>query len=163
MIDPHTLDPDIRSWSDRDAELQRRLPSPPDGDFGALRLRDRQISDALASEFALAVNSRIEITDCEIAGVPVRRYRPLGTQDSLPTQVFLHGGGFISGSPWELVNDSTNALRAAQCGLQILSVDYRLAPEHPFPAAVHDLLAVLDALWEDPHRWAAAPGWLGLG
>jgi len=59
-----------------------------------------------------------------------------------PAMIYLHGGGFVLGSPegeWELP-----ALLAAEVGATVVSVDYRLAPEHPFPAAVEDSFAVLE-------------------
>jgi acetyl esterase len=75
--------------------------------------------------------------------VPVRIYRPDGS--SLPVIVFLHGGVFIMGGLEmhdPVLRRLANAIPAV-----IISVDYRLAPAHPFPAAVDDGYAVL--------RWAA--------
>ena len=87
-----------------------------------------------------------EVRDFEIAGdaghpVPVRLYRPdqPGTTPCGLT-VYFHGGGFVIGSI-----ESHDALCRQLCqssGHAVLSVDYRLAPEHPFPAAFDDCLAV---------------------
>jgi acetyl esterase len=81
--------------------------------------------------------------DSTIAGLPVRIYRPA---DALPgrAMVYLHGGGWTAGS--YLTHDHMVRRLAAESGLVVVSVNYRLAPEHPAPAAVHDTLAVLDAL-----------------
>lgn len=59
-----------------------------------------------------------------------------------PTVVYAHGGAFVLGSP-EVAIPITARLAA---GLRVLSVDYRLAPEHPFPAALEDVLAVCRAV-----------------
>jgi acetyl esterase/lipase len=82
-----------------------------------------------------------EAVDREIAGVRCRVILP----ESDVTGVYLHfhGGGMIIGAPE--VNDTTNLDLARRFGLAVVSVDYRLAPEHPFPAGPDDGLAV--AAW----------------
>jgi acetyl esterase len=67
-----------------------------------------------------------------------------------PTELFLHGGGFVSGSIDETINDRLLTARAHSAGVQIISVDYRLAPEHPYPAAIADVIALLDELLREP-------------
>lgn len=99
-------------------------------------------------------------TDTTIAGRPVRVYQP---QDALATHamVYLHGGGWTAGS----ITTHDNMVRrlAAASGMVVLSVDYRLAPEHPAPAAVEDTLAVLDALAQGAGPWKFATPQLCLG
>jgi cation diffusion facilitator CzcD-associated flavoprotein CzcO/acetyl esterase/lipase len=73
-----------------------------------------------------------------------RLYRP-AVEGPLPVVVFIHGGGWIGGSLDSF--DEPCATLAKRAGALVVSPDYRLAPEHPFPAAVDDTLAVL--------RWAA--------
>jgi acetyl esterase len=83
-------------------------------------------------------------SDEDIAGVPCRVFRP-----SVPAKaVYLHfhGGAMMLGSP--LLNDLGNADLATRLGLAVVSVDYRLAPEHPFPAGSDDCLAVAQWLVE---------------
>ncbi len=58
------------------------------------------------------------------------------------TIVFVHGGGFVFGSP--ATHARFAALIAEGAGLPVVSVDYRLAPEHPFPAAQEDVISVLE-------------------
>ena len=82
--------------------------------------------------------------------IPARLYRPPGsTADApLPLVVFLHGGGWAMGDL-----DAYEPLVKDLCvgsGAAFLSVDYRLAPEHPFPAGLEDSLAALE--------WAARQG-----
>lgn len=79
-------------------------------------------------------------------GIPVRLYRPAGSDagDSLPVIVFYHGGGWVIGS----LNTHDVVCRglANHSGCAVLSVDYRMAPEHPFPASGEDCYAVLEWL-----------------
>ncbi len=83
--------------------------------------------------------------DEEIAGVPCRVFRPSGA--SRGTYVHFHGGAMILGSP--RLNDQGNAECCERVGVTVISVDYRLAPEHPFPAGADDCLAVARAVLED--------------
>ncbi|MBL4537360.1 MAG: alpha/beta hydrolase [Oceanicaulis sp.] len=88
------------------------------------------------------------IHDIEISGGagarPARVYLPYGAQpDSGPGLIFYHGGGFMVGSLKS--HDPLCRRLAAVSGVRICSVDYRLAPEHPFPAAVDDAFAAMDA------------------
>jgi acetyl esterase len=77
--------------------------------------------------------------------IPVRHYRP-GADDGLPVIVYFHGGGWTIG---DLDTHDAEARRLALgCDAVVVSVAYRLAPEHPFPAALDDAAAAV--------QWAAA-------
>ncbi|MFB6117149.1 alpha/beta hydrolase [Halosegnis sp.] len=67
--------------------------------------------------------------------IPVRVYRPDG-DSPFPALVYFHGGGWVVGGLNEY--DDICAKLAARAGRVVVSVDYRMAPEHPFPAAVED-------------------------
>ncbi|MGE0420643.1 MAG: alpha/beta hydrolase [Reyranellaceae bacterium] len=72
--------------------------------------------------------------------IPYRRYWPLGVDEkTIPTLVYYHGGGFVIGNIE--THDSTCRRLANKSRCQVISIDYRLAPEHPFPASVDDGLA----------------------
>ncbi|OBA73182.1 alpha/beta hydrolase [Mycobacterium sp. 1554424.7] len=87
----------------------------------------------------------------ESGGVPVRIYRG-GESDPAPALVYCHAGGFALGN---LDTDHRQCVELARRGeCTVVSVDYRLAPEHPYPAALGDAIAVL--------RWVAATA-TGLG
>ncbi|WP_254544711.1 alpha/beta hydrolase [Halomarina pelagica] len=80
-----------------------------------------------------------EVVDRTILGeggdLPIRTYVPEG-EGPFPVTMFFHGGGFVSGS-LESHDQLCRALANAT-GAAVVAVDYRLAPEHPFPAAVED-------------------------
>ena len=79
----------------------------------------------------------------ELGGVPGRRVWVAGC-DPARTLLWLHGGAFVLGSSASYRAFGARLARA--CRASVVLPDYRLAPEHPFPAALNDTLAVLDAL-----------------
>jgi acetyl esterase len=69
-----------------------------------------------------------------------RRYRPIdAAAEPLPTLIYYHGGGFVIGNVE--THDSTCRRLANKSRCQVISIDYRLAPEHPFPASTDDGIA----------------------
>ncbi|NIB98441.1 alpha/beta hydrolase fold domain-containing protein [Halobacterium sp. R2-5] len=81
----------------------------------------------------------------------VRLYRPEG-DGPFPTVVFYHGGGFVLGSIES--HDLFCRHLTRESGCVVVSVDYRLAPEHPFPAAVEDASAALEWAADNPDALA---------
>jgi acetyl esterase/lipase len=100
--------------------------------------------------------------------VSVRLYRPKEAPSPMPCIVHIHGGGFVVGNlESEHVGAGMNALAT---GALVVSVDYRLAPEHPYPAGLHDCYGALlyvadnaDALGIDPARIAVSGASAGGG
>jgi acetyl esterase len=82
------------------------------------------------------------VEDVELAGVPARVYTPLEPNGG--TVAYFHGGGWVVGSIDSF--DTTCRALANASGATVVSVGYRLAPEHPFPAALEDCAAVTRAL-----------------
>ncbi|MFE6699043.1 alpha/beta hydrolase fold domain-containing protein [Streptomyces sp. NPDC057718] len=74
--------------------------------------------------------------------VLLRSYHPSPDAD-LPAHILLHGGGWTTGSIEELVSDATARHRAVTANCVTILVEYRLAPEFPFPTAVHDTAAAI--------------------
>lgn len=77
--------------------------------------------------------------EVELAGVPCRVFRPEGPAKAI--FVHFHGGGMVLGAP--LMNDPGNRALAEAHAVVVVSVDYRLAPEHPYPAGPDDGVAVV--------------------
>lgn len=92
------------------------------------------------SMFMIPKEEVASIEDVEIPGpedaIPVRIYLPAGAEAPYPAVMYFHGGGFSTGNV-ELVDPICRAL-ANRSASAVVSVDYRLAPEHPYPAAVMD-------------------------
>ena len=88
-----------------------------------------------------------QVTDLRADGpagpIPIRLYRP-SAGDALPLIVYFHGGGWVLGNIE--THDSIARQLSSSTGFAVASVDYRLAPEHPFPAAVEDAYASLQWL-----------------
>jgi acetyl esterase len=107
--------------------------------FETLSLEEgRQVIDSIRS-FMVPVEEVVSVEDVPFLGpegeIGLRIYRPEG-EGLLPAVFYFHGGGFSSGS-LDLV-DPICRLLANRSGCMVISVDYRLAPEHPYPAAVTD-------------------------
>ena len=83
--------------------------------------------------------------EVDLAGVPCRVFRPEGEARAI--FVHFHGGGMVLGSP--LMNDGGNRALADRHQVVVVSVDYRLAPEHPYPAGPDDGVAVVEWLLEN--------------
>ncbi|MFI7282849.1 alpha/beta hydrolase [Micromonospora chersina] len=101
------------------------------------------------------------VVTVDAGGVPARLYRD-GDDDALPVVLYAHGGGWVMGGVD--THDGLCRHLAAASGWAVLSVDYRLAPEHPYPAAVDDMVRALTWLRGpeaprhglDPQRTAVA-------
>src|ERR1700691_3372605 len=107
---------------------------------------ERDRADRLAAERAAAVDTGdVKIEDRAIAGpggqqLGLRLYR-VPTTSAAPLVLYAHGGGFVTGN---LDTDHAHCVELArEAGCLVVSVDYRLAPEHPCPAALDDVAAAL--------------------
>lgn len=100
----------------------------------------RRIYDAMCAAFRQPRPPGLAITDSALGGVACRLYEPA---QPIGTAVYFHGGGFVVGGLDS--HDDVCAELAAATGLRVVSADYRLAPEHPHPAAFHDACAVIRA------------------
>ncbi|MFO1095852.1 MAG: alpha/beta hydrolase [Planctomycetaceae bacterium] len=134
------LDPQARDFLDK---LERsRAP----------QMHELSPEDARALVVPLRVprDPSVKIENRTIPGpageLPARIYRPTEQRAALPIVLYFHGGGWVVGSITS--HDALCRRMCGQSGCIVLSVDYRLAPEHKYPAAVDDAFAAT--------RWAAA-------
>lgn len=94
--------------------------------------------------------------------LPVRIYTPFGALDErLPGLVYFHGGGGVFGSIE--THDGLCRMLANASRCRVLSVDYRLAPEHPFPAAFEDSYAAVTEVFEQATVFGLRPDRIGVG
>ncbi|MEV0384712.1 alpha/beta hydrolase [Nonomuraea sp. NPDC050643] len=129
-----------------DPELEAFLPLFPKDDLSDPVTTRENYAERAAARPA-PDTSGMEVEDRTVPADPdvrVRIYRPRQARGAI---VWLHGGGFVMGDldtehPWA-------ARIAADSGAVVISVNYRLAPEHPFPAALDDVYAVLT--WTAEH------------
>lgn len=137
------LDPEIRDFVARTNDWY-----PPETPALPIE-RQRAVYNAMCRAFHCGTPEGVVSTDAAIAladrDLRIRRYRCAGAQPAAAI-LYYHGGGFVLGDL-----DSHDDVCAALCGatgLEVISVDYRLAPEHRHPAAFDDACALFD--------WAAA-------
>lgn len=108
------------------------------------------LAELLGAMPAPELPSTVTIEDVMVPGldgdpdVQVRLYKPEGMAAGSPALYWIHGGGMVLGSVE--MNDFDCAVRAADFGCLVASVEYRLAPEHPYPAPMHDCFAGLSWL-----------------
>lgn len=114
--------------------------------------RRKKLSDTMKAMTAhVEPNPNVAIEDMTVPGasgapdVAIRIYRPVGAEGPRPGVCYIHGGGMIMG---DIMMGELSAIRMCEISQAVfVSVDYRLAPEDPYPAAVEDCYAVL--------RWMA--------
>ena len=144
------LDPQLKTMLDQMASLGGPSLSEMGVDGARALLENLKIFTGPGPELA-------SVEDRTFAGpagaVPVRIYRPTRDAAAQPVLVWFHGGGWVLGSID--LGDHTCATLAQQAGVVVVSVEYRLAPEHPYPAGPDDCYAAL--------AWVAAnAGELGV-
>jgi acetyl esterase/lipase len=132
-------------------------------------ISDVEAARALRTELAAAhpvdpeLLARVEVTDRRAGKtqVPVRIYRPKGAVDELPALLWIHGGGFVLGDLETTHFQAT--LLCMEVGALVVSVGYRLAPEHPFPAAHDDCYGALEWLAGSAGELGVDPGRVAVG
>jgi len=134
------------------ATLANPVAAPPLDDKDAWRVRNAMVDEHIASMFA----GREPLGECElreIAGVPVFEIVPDGADasDDAPILYDIHGGALVAGGGEACRLMGMSA--AGRAGLHTFAIDYRMAPDHPYPAALDDCIAVYRALLE---RWPAS-------
>ena len=105
------------------------------------------------------------VREAELPGpdgpIAVRVYTPIGAPPGLLAgMVFFHGGGWVAGDLDTHDGVCRRLANASVC--RVISVDYRLAPEHPFPAAIEDARAAVAAVFDDAEAFGIDPRRLGV-
>ena len=143
MIDPlekkyaGLMDPGIRAFLIAGERIY-----PPDA-TGFSMTEQREFYDKYCAHFRKPRPAGVTTEDFRVGDVPCRLYRSEVTEKP-PVLLYLHGGGFVLGGL-----DSHDDVCAEICdgaGVAVVAVQYRLAPEHPFPAAFEDCRQVLQYL-----------------
>ncbi|MFI6094678.1 alpha/beta hydrolase [Lentzea sp. NPDC051213] len=156
----YSIDPELLPWLDM-------IPAVSLPDYDALVATRASQAEMLGALPTYEPANPVDVRNTTVPGpadapdVPVRIYAPANRTAALPGLVYIHGGGFILG---DLDMFHAHLLRLVdELGIVIVSVDYRLAPEHPFPAPVEDCYAALqwaaakaDELGIDPERLGVA-------
>jgi acetyl esterase len=160
------LDPAIRDWLALIAELDVKHGVTTAPDAARRRTAEAALTDELfdhvtlpGPEVARIADRRIAVTGGEIR---VRHYRPDAPAPQ-PVHVALHGGGFTTGSIDDRVVDALCRERAVGAGCSVISVDYRLAPEHPFPTALEDSHRALEWVVEHAAELEVDPENVSIG
>jgi len=121
-------------------------------------------SYAAVGSAPVPADPRVRRTDAVIDGrpdVPVRWYRPAGAEGPLPCLLWLHGGAYVMGTLAE--NDDRLDRMVLELGCAVVSVDWRLAPEHPYPAGLDDAETVWRRIADNPDIFGVDPDRLVVG
>jgi acetyl esterase len=124
-----------------DPELAAVLPAIPALDIGDVAAARAALDELSAQASANVDTGGVVIDDRLVPAtgghrIPVRVYAPVDRNGPLPGILYIHGGGFALGT---IESEHAGAvLMARAVGAVVVSVDYRLAPEHPFPAGLDD-------------------------
>ncbi|MDX6255836.1 MAG: acetyl esterase [Frankiales bacterium] len=151
------LDPEL-------AAMQVLMPDIDIADVAAARRIERSLSPRMGtppgSSDVQATDLACERKDGSLLGV--RHYRPasLGRQP-LPSLLFIHGGSFVTGGLH--TEDARCAEYASTVGCSVVAVDYRLAPEHPYPAGLDDCVVAARWMADQSGVLGIDPTRLGIG
>jgi len=125
----------------------------------------RRSLHVLADKFDLPCPANVTRRDITLPGRdglrPARVYDTQPDATNRPTLLYLHGGGWVQGGIE--THDGLCGQIALEAGIRVISLDYRLAPEHPFPAGCDDVLAAWRALTASPADWGIDPARMAVG
>lgn len=153
----HLVDPELLSLADS-------FPDMPINDGTLPSVREFSASMIVMGDPEEAGVERREKMVPGLAGEPDVRcliYTPEKTDGPLPAYLHLHGGGYVLGSPEG--SDIQNISLAAELGCMVVSVDYRLAPGFPYPAALNDAYAGLSWLFDNAAMLGVDPARIAIG
>jgi acetyl esterase len=153
------LDPQVKAFLDRAAAI----PRPKAWDVPPAITRQ-----SFAAMMQITGPKDVAVGKVENLVIPgpggeirARSYVPVAAAGPLPTLIYFHGGGFVAGSLES--HDGLCRLFAAEGGFKVIAVDYRLAPEHPYPAAVDDAWAATQWIEENAAQLGVDAGRIAVG
>ncbi len=162
---------EILSFQQRlDEEHRQALALIPEGlaDFSSIdRARERADGLMKAAAARQAPVRNVAIEDRTVPGegdrpdLPIRLYRPDELSGSTPAMLFIHGGGFVVGSVSHFDVQCMQLARGA--GIIVTSIEYRLAPESPYPEPLDDCYAALAWMHGSADELAFDRGRIGVG
>jgi acetyl esterase len=140
---PYPLSPEMANFVEKTLSFSVESPDIDD---------QRRAYSRMCEAFTPTRPADLSVKDFTLGGVAVRSYRPhhLSLEHPSPCVVYLHGGGWVVGDLDS--HDFLTAALATDLNAVVIAVDYRLAPEHPFPAGFGDCLAVWHALQVQAQR-----------
>lgn len=159
QIDGQTLDPYmqliVRYFAGHEVGY---LPATPE--------EERREYDIQGSWFSHKPEPTVSVNKFTVHGrngvIPCKIYRPATlAKNNAPAFLYLHGGGHVSGSLVSHKNVFRQLAHELNCA--VVAVDYRLAPEHKFPAGLHDCLDVYDSLIENVADFGFDPSRISIG
>ncbi|MGU3536585.1 alpha/beta hydrolase [Methylobacterium sp. A54F] len=137
------------------------LGGPPAPTVAGRRAALRDLARLAGGPLAAGVSAEDLVLPGPGGPLPARLYAPEGAAGPGPGLVYFHGGGFVAGGLD--THDGLCRGLVASAGCRLLAVDYRLAPEHPFPAAFEDGAAAVAWAAAQAGRLGIDPGRLGVG
>ena len=157
-----TLDPHFKAMLE---EAARNAPEMPPLDLIPLEMLREGYRAQRVGQNAASSPSDVAARDLAVAGadgpIAARLYTPVDSGAPGPCLVYFHGGGFVIG---DLETHDAHCRRLARhSGQRVMAVDYRLAPEHPFPAGHDDALAATRWAFDHAAELGADPARIGVG
>lgn len=153
----YAIDPELSVW----------LPMIPEGNFADVASTRANMSEMVAQRPRYQPKNPVDVRALRIPGpdgapeVAVRVYTPAEQPGPLGALVYIHGGGFAIG---DLDTAEMSALHIAdEVGVVVVAMDYRLAPEHPFPAGLEDCYAALEWTAKNATELGVDPARIGVG
>jgi acetyl esterase len=161
MRERKPIDAALRSFLDAQAATAG-APAPTSNEE-LVRTRRALLVKALENRSSIpGLPNKVETRDVAISGpLTARLYTPPRGSETLPVLVYLHGGGWVAGSV--ATHDPFCRLLSEAAGVIIASVEYRLAPEHPHPAALEDTLVAVHWAANNAAQWGGDAARLALG
>jgi acetyl esterase len=149
----YAIDPELLPWLDM-------LPSFSLAGFEDLQEARALLAERLPQLPAYTPAQELDIQNTTAGDVPVRVYTPVNRDGLRPALLYIHGGGFVVGT-LDMV-DAACQQYADTLNVVVVSVDYRLAPEHPFPVPVEDCYTALTWLANKASELGVDPARIGV-